>query len=170
MARRVKSPGGKPPVFNPPKPPRFKTIIVGGKRKTAKVTGKGARGIGLGLHGKGRSITAKGYSGAGAYGYGQGNHGVVPHSKPAAHAAGTRRHPGGGAQPTPTHPVSGGNPPRHRAPSSPTPTKRPPKPPSRHPKAGGGRPPKKSPGPGPVLGGTNKPSGPRKSRKINKRK
>lgn len=102
MARKIRAGGGKPPVFSGPK--KFKTIIVGGKRKTAKVTGKGARGIGLGLHGKGRSITKKGYSGAGAYGYGQGNHGlgksptgagsVKKVASPATHRAGTRRAPG----------------------------------------------------------------------------
>lgn len=50
---------------------KFKTI--GGVKR--KVTGKGARGVGLGLHGKGRKITKKGYTGKGKFGYGHGKTG-----------------------------------------------------------------------------------------------
>ena len=94
MRRKTSAGGGKPPTFKPPKPPRFKTIAgKGGKRVMAKVTGRGARRIGLGLHGKGRKITAKGYTGKGAYGYGQGNHGVHPTAKPGASGASTPKAP-----------------------------------------------------------------------------
>lgn len=114
MAKRPSAGGGKPPraIGNPPragKQPKLTAINVGGKKVVAKVTGSGARGVGLGLHGKGRSIIKKGYTGKGAYGYGQGNHGVgkpptgagkqakmvIPHSKPAAHRAGSTRRVGG---------------------------------------------------------------------------
>lgn len=59
------------------KKPKFKT--VGGVKR--KLTGKGKRGVGLGLHGKGRKITKKGYTGKGAFGYGKGKHGVTHKAK-----------------------------------------------------------------------------------------
>lgn len=68
--------GGKPPVGGPP---RFKTI--NGVKK--RFTGKGRLGVGLGLKGKGKRITNKGYTGKGAHGYGQGRHGIPQH--PTAH-------------------------------------------------------------------------------------
>jgi hypothetical protein len=49
--------------------------LIGGVKR--KVTGKGKRGVGLGLHGKGRKITKRGYTGKGEFGYGRGKHGVA---------------------------------------------------------------------------------------------
>jgi hypothetical protein len=86
MAKMVKATGGHPPVY----------------------TGKGRKGTGLGYHGKpGKATTPA--KGAGYHGVGPKSnrarglspkppmtHGsmVIPHSKPAAHKAGTRRAPG----------------------------------------------------------------------------
>lgn len=78
--------GGKPPIRL--RPPTFKTI--GGVKK--RFTGKGRQNVGLGLHGKGKSITAKGYTGKGRFGYGHGGHGHTT-SRPGASGAATPKPP-----------------------------------------------------------------------------
>ncbi len=82
--RKVRATGGKPPVFR-----GTKLVNVGGVKR--KFTGRGARGVGLGLHGAGKKITKKGYTGKGAYGYGHGDHGH-PTSHPGASGAQTPAH------------------------------------------------------------------------------
>lgn len=106
--KRVRATGGKPPVFKP-----TKIVKVGGVKR--KFTGKGARGVGLGLGGKGKKITKKGYTGKGAYGYGQGKGGVkAPTRATGATAAAPKAARAGGGGTT----LGGGKPPVKKPPKT----------------------------------------------------